>query len=531
MNLLPNKSALARTKERFSFLEQEALPLLMLLAAAASFLMLWWSYTSGFTVAYSDAASHLNIARRSIDGLTPGMAQMGGVWLPLHHILMLFFIWNDILWHTGLAGGIIGSLSFLGIVYCVFRLAELLTNNRIAAFFAGLVVLCNPNLLYLQTTPMGESLFLFTLSASAYLLTRWCFTRSLGSLILAATFGLCGTFLRYEGWFFIAAELAVVLWISYRHGGFRRAEGLGLAFAFLAGLGPVLWFLWNWAIFGNPLYFLSGDFSARAQQLVFEEAGLLPTAHNLPLSLKYYFFSVGETNGFLLGWLSLLLLPFLWVEKRYRPVIFVFLSVAAFEVISLYLGITALYLPYLFPYDSLFNVRYGLFVLPLVALVVAHLLSRRHFFLEGSIGVLIVVQIFFLYRELPITLVEPLQVREISENKQAAGGQFLQQAYQGGRVLVIPVSNDPFMFHTGLPLYEFITEGNREHWGRALYRPENNAEWIVYDSGINYFALKERGSIDYALKHFYRLEWSRKGLFIYQRIPQTLSTSVSSSTP
>lgn len=531
MNLLRNKNASRTLRERFSFFEQEALPLLMLFAFVASLGMLWWSYANGFAVAYGDAASHLNIARRSIDGLTPGAAQLGGVWLPLHHILMLFFVWNDTLWQTGLAGGIIGSLSFLGIVYCTFRLAELLTNNRIAAFIASLVVLCNPNLLYLQTTPMGESLFLFTLTASAYLLTRWCFTRTLGSLILAATFGFLSTFIRYEGWFFIAAELLVVLWIAYRHGGFRRAEGLGLAFALLTGFGPLMWLLWNWAIFGSPFYFLSGDFSARAQQLVFEEANLLPTAHNLFLSLKYYFFSVGETNGFLLGWLSLLLLPFLWWEKRYRPAIFVFLAVAAFEVISLYFGMTALYLPYFFPYDSLFNVRYGLLVLPLAALSVAHLLSKRHFFLEGSMGVLIVLQIFFLYRELPITLLEPLQVREVSQNKQAAGGEFLKQAYQGGRVLVIPVSNDPFMFHAALPMREFITEGNREYWEQALHRPENNAEWIVYDSGINYFALKERGSIDFALEHFYRLEWSRKGLFIYHRIPKTLSSSVVSSGP
>lgn len=509
------------------FFERYALLSIMLLAFVVSLAMLWWSYASGFLVAYSDAASHLNIARRSIDGLTPGIAQLGGVWLPLQHLLMLPFVWSDFLWQTGLAGAIVGMLSFLGINYFIFRIAELVLTNRTGAFLVTLVVLCNPNLLYLQTTSMGEGLFLFLVTASAYFLLRWSLTQSAGSLVLAGIFGLLCTFVRYEGWFFILAELAAVLFVAYRQGGYRRAEGAGLAFAWLAGLGPALWLLWNWAIFGSPLHFLLGEYSARAQQSVFEAGGLLPTAHDFFRSAQYYLYSVGETNGFILGWLTLFLLPVLAWQKRTWPVVFVFLSIAFFEIISLYFGITVLYLPYLFPYDALFNVRYGLFMLPLMALSVAYILSKRQPAFEVGLGVLLIFQIFFLYRELPITLAEPLQVRADSENKQADGGRFLKGAYQGGRILVVPVSNDPFILHTGLPMHEFVTEGNRKYWEEALRRPEDSVEWIVYDAGIDYFTLKDQGSVNFALEHFYRREWSRQGLYVYRRMPPAAGSALS----
>lgn len=503
------------------FFEQYAAGILLGVAGAASAAMFWWSYQHGFAIAYGDAASHLNIARRAIDGLTPGAAQFGSVWLPLHHFLILFFVWSDFLWQTGLAGGIISGLAFLGTVYVIFRLVKLLTGDPTAAFFAGLVVISNPNFLYLQTTPMGESLFLFVLSASAYALTRFCLSGSVGNLIVAAAFGLLSTQIRYEGWFFIAAELLVVFWFAYRQGGWRRAEGLTLAFGFLAGLGPILWFLWNLTIFGDPFYFLSGDFSARAQQAVFQAQGLLPTAHNFSLSLKYYLLSVGENNGFLLGWLTLLLLPLLFLNASYRPVILVFLAIGAFEVLSLYFGMTVIFLPYLFPEESLFNVRYGLFLLPLTAIALGYVMAEKQLVAALGAGALIITQLFFSFRELPITLLEPLTVETTSLHKQAIGAAFLREQYTGGRILVIPIPNDSLILRSGFSLDEFVTDGNQEYWREALRQPEAHVEWIVRDMGVNYFSLpEESGSIEYALEHWYTLEFSHQGLLIYRRLPE-----------
>ena len=79
--------------------EKYTLGILMFLAGAASLAVFAWSYGNGYAVAYGDAASHLNIARRAIDSLTPGAAQLGSVWLPLPHVLMMLFVWSDFLWN------------------------------------------------------------------------------------------------------------------------------------------------------------------------------------------------------------------------------------------------------------------------------------------------------------------------------------------------------------------------------------------------------------------------------------------------
>ncbi len=44
---------------------------------------------SGWTLYYGDAEAHLDIARRIVDSRQPGYEQIGTVWLPLPHLLML----------------------------------------------------------------------------------------------------------------------------------------------------------------------------------------------------------------------------------------------------------------------------------------------------------------------------------------------------------------------------------------------------------------------------------------------------------
>src|SRR6185295_13017237 len=70
-------------------------------------------YQNGLGLAYNDARSHLDIGRRVVEGLKPGLAQLGSVWLPLPHLLMVPTIWNDFMWHSGLAGALQSMISFV----------------------------------------------------------------------------------------------------------------------------------------------------------------------------------------------------------------------------------------------------------------------------------------------------------------------------------------------------------------------------------------------------------------------------------
>jgi len=67
----------------------------LIIAIILSLVAWYFSYKFHYVLTYNDAASHLNIARRVVDNLTPGIAQIGTVWLPLPHLLMLIFAWND----------------------------------------------------------------------------------------------------------------------------------------------------------------------------------------------------------------------------------------------------------------------------------------------------------------------------------------------------------------------------------------------------------------------------------------------------
>ena len=62
--------------------------LVTVLSAVSVFAFLYYM-DNGLGLSYNDARSHLDIGRRVVEGLKPGLAQLGSVWLPLPHILMI----------------------------------------------------------------------------------------------------------------------------------------------------------------------------------------------------------------------------------------------------------------------------------------------------------------------------------------------------------------------------------------------------------------------------------------------------------
>ena len=161
---LQNLALLARKHEVF------LVSFFLAALSAATFLIY---YSQGLTLAYNDARSHLDIGRRIVEGLKPGFAQIGSVWLPLPHFLMTFTIWNDFMWHSGLAGSIQSMVSFVAtgiLIYLFLRRLGVGTAGRLA----GLGVFAfNTNVLYLQTTAMTELLLLATMTAGSYKFLAW----------------------------------------------------------------------------------------------------------------------------------------------------------------------------------------------------------------------------------------------------------------------------------------------------------------------------------------------------------------------
>ena len=115
---------------------------------------------SGLTLSHYDAKGHLVVARRILDSLTPGWKQIGAVWLPLPHLLNMLPVQVDlVLSHRRIGRGDLDR-AFAVRAWCDrayrARARRLASPAAIAAVFFAL----NPNLLYLQSTPMTEPLLL-----------------------------------------------------------------------------------------------------------------------------------------------------------------------------------------------------------------------------------------------------------------------------------------------------------------------------------------------------------------------------------
>ena len=136
----------------------ETMPL-ALAAIIFGFIALLVCLQHGWLLLYGDAVSHLGIARRLTDTRNPGLGQLGGVWLPLPHLLMAPFAAKMEWWQSGMAGAWPSLLCYVFGVAGFYRLARRMLLPRwalVATAFYGL----NPNLLYLATTAMTEPLFL-----------------------------------------------------------------------------------------------------------------------------------------------------------------------------------------------------------------------------------------------------------------------------------------------------------------------------------------------------------------------------------
>src|SRR5437870_11354895 len=78
---------------------------------------------------YGDAVAHINIARRVFDSQTPGLLQLGTVWLPLPHLLMLPFLVSRGLWQSGIGGSIPSMIAYVFSVTGIFRLVQITLPN------------------------------------------------------------------------------------------------------------------------------------------------------------------------------------------------------------------------------------------------------------------------------------------------------------------------------------------------------------------------------------------------------------------
>src|SRR3989344_7882446 len=349
-----------------AFLRKHETYFVMLVLTLLSVLAFVLYYKNGLGLAYNDARSHLDIGRRVVEGLNPGAAQLGSVWLPLTHILMAVGIWNDWMWHSGLAGAIWSMLAFVGTGVLISLFLKELGVGVLGRMTGIAIFAANINILYLQSTAMTELMLIGTMTAGCYYFLLWYKRGNIVYLVQSAFWIMLSTLVRYDGWFLFFLATMLIIGHIWRTKGYKMTEGVVVLFCTLAGLGVVLWFLWNALIFKDPLYFAFGPYSAHSQQLQLEGAGVLPTKGHWFPSAKVYFYAMAYNVGaftMILGFLGALAL---WLNKKVssgvRIASVLLMAPLLFNILALYLGHSLLYIQGLSG-DTWFNVRYGIMMI------------------------------------------------------------------------------------------------------------------------------------------------------------------------
>ena len=133
----------------------------------------WHYHRLGLTLSHYDARGHLVVARRIADSITPGWQQIGAVWLPLPHLLNAIPVQADLFYRTGASAVAISIASYAVAAGAIGSILLMLTGSALAAASGAAVFALNPNVLYLQSTPMTEPLLLATTTVAVAMLIAW----------------------------------------------------------------------------------------------------------------------------------------------------------------------------------------------------------------------------------------------------------------------------------------------------------------------------------------------------------------------
>jgi hypothetical protein len=477
--------------------------------AALSVAAVAWSWQHHALLNYGDAVAHMQIARRVFDGHNPGFRQLGSVWLPLPHLLLMPFVAVYAWWANGIAGVIPSALAYLVGCAGLYRLVRRWLTPAAAiptlAFFA-----LNPNLLYLQTTAMTEPLFLCELIWAVVWLVEWRVSldetpqRSTRLLWQIGFVLIAAVFTRYDGW-----VLTLLAWTAMGIVLLRRGQLRSPVF-WLASVvvvaAPLMWFGYNAAIFGDWLDFARGPYSAKAIEIRTTHPGAGPPHpgwHNPWVSLLF-FMRCAELDATAAHWAnSMLVLSVLgsfgaWFAGRRRAFNWALLLwiPAPFYAYSVAFSSVPIFIPFWWPH-SWYNTRYGMEMLPAFALglgfvaqfVVGAVRQFKPAWVRPAAVLLVLLAIWNNWKvtaEKPLTFIEGVknvEARRPLELQIPPVLRMLLATRPGGQVFMKTSVYPNLVAFTGIPLRQTINEGDGPLFTAALAQPAAHAAIVVAFDG------------------------------------------------
>jgi hypothetical protein len=461
-------------------------------AALGGAIVAWHYHAVGLTLTHYDARGHLVVARRIIDSITPGWQQIGAVWLPLPHLLNALPVQLDVFYRTGASAVAMSIVAFAIATGAIASIVLTLTESAAAAIAAAAVFALNPNILYLQSTPMTEPLLLGLTTAAIAALVRSCHAgirdsgfgiwrafankspipnpesrpndsaqATTGSLFALA----CMT--RYEAWPVTACALAAAGWARWRSGEAFRTAMRGVArIAAYPVVAIVAFTIFSRVVGGE--WFVSRDFFVAENKSLHDPvmagAEILWGLRHLSGELMVI---VGAAGAAALAIVGL-------VDRRRSG------ALAAVTIVT-----TAM-VPWLAFYKGHpFRIRY---MVPLIAMeaigagFIAGLAKRT-----ARPAVLLVLALVA-YELRPLDASAPMVVEAQWDRPNVAARArvtaCLGESGSGQKIMASMGSLGHYMqeaSRSGFAIRDFLHEGNGDIWLAALENPAPFAEWILIE--------------------------------------------------
>jgi 4-amino-4-deoxy-L-arabinose transferase-like glycosyltransferase len=417
---------------------------------------------------------------------------------------MLPFVGSMRLWQSGWAATIPGVACFVFAGIMLFASARMVYDSRPAAYCAVLMFALNPNLLYLQSTPMNEHVF-FAMQAGVLLFSLlFARTQSMWAVAGAGVFAAAGALTRYEGWFLLPFVALYVL-LAAKQNRIRTT----IFFGIIAGAGPLYWLAHNAYIYSNALEFFNGPYSPKAIQ----GSASYPGMNDWATTLRYYGAAALLCIARPLAVLAAAGVLAASIKRTFWPVLFLALAPAFYLVSMVYSAGTPIFVPHL-PPNTYYNTRYGLCVLPLAAFAAAGLVAMlpRMARPAGALAAVLIALSPWLAYPRPdswITLKETLVNHAPRRAWTAQAAEYLRAHYRpGDGVFVSGSFGDQIgvLREAGIPLVEALHQGSgpiatatfarpdlflREEWAIAIVGdPVSNAMLTLIKTGTPYVRVR-----------------------------------------
>ena len=434
-------------------------------AAAGGALAAWHYHRVGLTLTHYDARGHLVVARRIADSITPGWQQIGAVWLPLPHLLNALPVQVDFFYRTGASAVAMSVVSYAIAAAAIAWIVAALTESTAAAVAAAAVFALNPNVLYLQATPMTEPMLLATTTVAVALLIA---KKGSYPFFVGAAFALaCLT--RYEAWPVTACALGAAAWVRWRRGEPASAAVRAIArVAVFPAIAIAVFVVVSRVVVGE--WFVASGFFVPENK----------AAGDAWVAAKEIGWGVQRLSGPLLVWIGgigVAIAAALGVATKRRADALVVVSLAAMGAIAwaaFYRGHPC-------------RIRY---MVPLVAIeaigagFAAGLMPRRRAQTAAAIALAAVAA----YELSPLDAHAPMIVEaqwdrpNLAERARVTG--CIGRLEPGAKIMASMGSLGHYMQEAsaaGFAIRDFLHEGNGDIWLAALDRPQLAAEWLLIE--------------------------------------------------